>query len=141
MVIKTQTKRIIKEEKFMSYINENEKTKCHAIIHSASAASGVAGAGLAWIPCSDSVIISGLQIGMVISIGKVFGIKVTKSMAKAAIAAAAATTAGRTVSQLATFWIPFANVAINASTATGITEFIGWQIAEEYAKQTKSCEI
>ena len=123
----------------MSYLKENERAKCQAIIHSASAASGVVGAGLAWIPCSDSVIISGIQIGMVISIGKVFGIKVTESMAKAAITAAAAATAGRTVSQLATFWIPVANVAINVSTAAGITEFIGWQIAEEYAKQISEC--
>lgn len=32
----------------MSYLKENEKAKCQAIIHSASAASGVVGAGLAW---------------------------------------------------------------------------------------------
>lgn len=62
----------------------------------------------------------------------------SKSAAKAAVAAAAATTAGRAVSQLATFWIPFANLAINASTAVGMTEFIGWTLATEFAEQAST---
>ena len=120
----------------MNYINENNRIKCHTIIHSASVAAGVAGAGLCWIPMSDSIPISAAQITMAISLGKVFGIKLSKSAAKAAVAAAAATAAGRAASQLATFWIPFANLAINASTAVGLTEFVGWTLAEEFAEQT-----
>ncbi len=120
----------------MNNMSENNRTKCHAIIHSASIAAGVAGAGLCWLPMSDSIPISAAQITMAISLGKVFGIKLSKSAAKAAVAAAAATAAGRSVSQLATFWIPFANLAINASTAVGLTEFIGWTLATEFAEQT-----
>ena len=120
----------------MNYINENDRIKCHTIIHSASVAAGLAGASLCWIPTSDSIPISAAQIAMAISLGKVFGIKLSKSAAKAAVAAAAATAAGRAVSQLATFWIPFANLAINASTAVGLTEFVGWTLAAEFAEQT-----
>ncbi len=120
----------------MNNMSENNRTKCHAIIHSASIAAGVAGAGLCWLPMSDSIPISAAQITMAISLGKVFGIKLSKSAANAAVAAAAATAAGRSVSQLATFWIPFANLAINASTAVGLTEFIGWTLATEFAEQT-----
>lgn len=119
----------------MKNINESNRIKCHIIIHTASTAAGVAGAGLCWIPMSDSIPISASQIIMAISLGKVFGIKLSKSAAKAAIAAAAATAAGRTASQLAYFWIPFANLAINATTAAGLTEFVGWTLAEEFAEQ------
>ena len=122
----------------MNYINDNDRKKCHTIIHSASIAAGISGAGLCWIPCSDAPLISAAQIAMAISLGKVFGIKLSKSAAKAAVAAAAATAAGRAVSQLATFWIPFANLAINASTAVGLTEFVGWTLASGFAEQATS---
>ena len=122
----------------MKNLNEENRAQCHTIIHAASIASGAIGAGLCWLPCSDAPAISAIQIGMVIKLGKVFGIKVTKSVAKAAIAAAAATAAGRAASSVATFWIPFANLAINASTAVGITEFVGWAMAEEFAEKAIS---
>jgi uncharacterized protein (DUF697 family) len=121
----------------MNYINQDDRAKCHAIIHTASSTAGAVGAGLCWFPMSDAPLISAVQIAMTISLGKVFGIKLTKSAAKAAVAAAAATAAGRAASQLATFWIPFANIAINASTAVGLTEFIGWTLAEEFSEQAK----
>ena len=120
----------------MKYLSNAERTKCHAIIHTASAAAGCIGAGLCWLPGSDAPIISAAQITMAVGLGKVFGIKLSKSAAKAAIAAAAATAAGRAVSQVATFWIPFANVAINASTAVGLTEYVGWTLAAEFAEQS-----
>lgn len=119
----------------MNYINDSERIKCHTIIHTASVAAGVTGAGLCWLPCSDAPIISAAQITMAISLGKVFGIKLGKSAAKAAIAAAAASTAGRSVSQLGTFWIPFANFAVNAGTAVGLTEYVGWTLAKDFAEQ------
>ena len=75
----------------MNYINENDRIKCHTIIHGASIAAGVTGAGLCWLPGSDAPVISAAQITMAVSLGKVFGIKLSKSAAKAAVAAAAAT--------------------------------------------------
>ena len=121
-------------------MSEADRSKCHAIIHTASVASGAVGAGLCWLPMSDAPLISAAQITMAISLGKVFDIKLSKSAAKAAVAAAAATAAGRAVSQLATFWIPFANLAINASTAVGLTEFIGWTLASDFATQSSEAK-
>ena len=119
----------------MSYINENDRGKCQVIIHAASVAAGMTGAGLCWFPMSDAPLISAVQITMAIALGEVFGVKLNKSAAKAAVAAAAATAAGRAVSQLATFWVPFANLAVNASTAVGLTEYVGWTLAEEFAEK------
>lgn len=62
---------------------------------------------------------------MTVSLGRVFGIELTDSAARAAIASAAAATVGRTASQLLFGWIPIAGNIINAITAATITESIG----------------
>ena len=53
--------------------------KCHIIIHSATTATAAAGA--IPIPMSDAVPITATQIGMIISLGKIFGITVTQATA------------------------------------------------------------
>ena len=119
----------------MKYINEDQRIKCHAIIHSASIAASAVGAGLCWLPLSDAPLITAVQVAMTISLGGVFGIELSKSAAKAAVVAAAASTIGRSASQLATFWIPVVNLAVNASTAAGVTECIGWAVVADFAEQ------
>ena len=51
---------------------------------------------------------------------------ITESAAKSIIASAAASIAGRTLSQVLVGWIPVIGNAINTATAAGITEAIGW---------------
>lgn len=69
---------------------------------------------------------------MVISLGKVFNKTISESTAKAAIASVAASTIGRTVSQFLVGWIPGVGNAVNATTAAGLTETMGWAIAKEF---------
>ena len=73
---------------------------------------------------------------MTIALGKVFGLELTDSMARAAMASVAASTIGRTVSQFLIGWIPVAGNIINASTAASITEALGWALAEDFARET-----
>lgn len=120
----------------MSRMNSQQKAKCHAIIHSASASAGAVGAGLAQIPCSDNAVITPIQLIMTVSLGRVFGIELTDSAARAALASVAGATVGRTASQLLLGWIPIASNIINASTAASITEAIGWLLAEDFASQS-----
>ena len=70
----------------MSNMTSSQRSKCHAIIHSASASAGAVGAGLAQIPCSDNMIITPIQLTMTIALGRVFGIELTESAAKASLA-------------------------------------------------------
>lgn len=44
----------------------------------------------------------------------------------------AAATVGRTASQVLVGWIPGIGNAINATTAAGITEAMGWLLAKEF---------
>lgn len=113
-------------------MTKEQKKQCTAIIHTASAAAGGIGAGLAQVPGSDNVLITPIQLTMTISLGKVFGVSLGESSAKAALGSAAASTIGRTASQVLVGWIPGIGNAINATTAAGLTETLGWLIAKEF---------
>lgn len=120
----------------MSCITSEQQAKCHAIIHGASAAAAGVGAGLAQLPCSDSLVIVPIQVTMTIGLGRVFGIELTESAAKAAVAAGAGTTVGRMLAQVLVGWIPGWGNALNATTAASVTEALGWMLAEDFAKQS-----
>ena len=113
-------------------MTDEQKKKCHAIIHAASASAAAVGGGLAQIPGSDNAVLVPIQLTMVISLGRVFNKAIGESSAKAAIASAAAGTIGRTASQVLIGWIPGIGNAINATTAAGLTEAVGWIIAKEF---------
>lgn len=109
-----------------------QKIKCHSIIHTASLFCGSIGAGLSQLPCADSVAIIPIQITMIISLGSVFGIRLNQSTAEATLATATATMTGRGVSQVLIGWAPGIGNLINASTAFGITETIGFSVANDF---------
>ena len=122
-------------------MTKSKKIKSHAIIHAFAAAAGGVGAGLAQLPCADSIPLSGLQITMIVSLGGVFGMKITKSAAKAIVLAFASSYAGRTASQLVAGWIPGVGNAINATTAATLTEAMGWYVARQFDKEKSPDEI
>ena len=113
------------------------KSKCHKIIHTAAASASAAAAGLAQIPGSDAIPITAIQVGMIISLGAVFGQEITKSAAKSILGGATAAIGGRTVSQFLVGWIPGLGNAINAATAASITEALGWYVANDFAKDAE----
>lgn len=119
----------------MKNMSAKQCLRCHTIIHSASAATGAVGAGLAQIPCSDNAVITPIQLGMTVALGRVFGIELSESAAIAAAISFAAATVGRTASQVFVGWIPVAGNIINACTAVSITETMGWLMAEDFANQ------
>ncbi len=118
-------------------MDSNHKSKCHKIIHTAAASASAAAAGLAQIPGSDAIPITALQVGMIISLGAVFGQEITKSAAKSILGGATAAIGGRTVSQFLVGWIPGLGNAINAATAASITEALGWYVANDFAKDAE----
>lgn len=117
-------------------MTKDQEKKCHAIIHTASTAAAGVGAGLAQIPFSDNAVLVPIQITMVVSLGKVFGLSITEAAATSALATAATTTVGRGLSQILVGWMPVVGNVINASTAAAVTEAAGWVIAKEFDSQT-----
>ena len=113
------------------------KSKCHKIIHTAAATASATAAGLAQIPGSDAIPITAIQVGMIISLGAVFGKEISKSVAKSILGGATAAIGGRTVSQFLVGWIPGLGNAINAATAASITEALGWYVANDFAAENE----
>jgi uncharacterized protein (DUF697 family) len=117
-------------------MSDAQHNKCHAIIHTAAGLCAAAGAGMAQIPGSDAAVIVPIQLGMVVSLGAVFGIDLNDSAAKAALASASATTVGRAISQVLLGWLPGIGNALNATTAFAVTETVGWAVANDFAAKT-----
>ena len=102
-------------------IPKDQMNKCNAIIHGASVAAGGVGTGLAQIPLADNTVITPIQIGMIIALGKVFDQEVSKSAATAILGSLAASFIGRGVSQVLVGWVPILGNSVNTSTAAGLT--------------------
>lgn len=128
-----ENKKIIDEKMHQAktLMTKEQIRKCNMAIHVASVASGAGGA--VPFPVADSFPIAGSQILMVYALGKIFKIKVSESVAKGIIGAAASTLVGRTVVKL----IPVAGLVISAAVAAVITEAIGWTIAVDFAKEAR----
>ena len=118
-------------------MTDSQSVKCHGIIHAATAAAAAVGGGLAQIPGSDALPIMGAQVAMIISLGAVFGIPVSKAAAKAIVEGFAGAASGRLATQWLLGWIPVAGNALNVATAVAITEWIGWQAAKQFDKEAQ----
>lgn len=115
-------------------MTNSQRESCHLIIHGASGSVAAIAAGLAQLPCADNVAIIPIQVTMVIALGNVFGQHITDSAARGVVLSMAAAYGGRAVSQVLVGWIPVFGNMINASTAAGLTEVIGWAVADKFSK-------
>lgn len=113
-------------------MTSDQETKCHAIIHTATAAGAAAAAGMAQLPGADVPLLIGIEITMTVSLGGVFGINLDESAAKAIVLASLGSYAGRGIAQALVGWIPVAGNVINAGTAAALIEALGWAIAKDF---------
>ncbi|MCI9359152.1 MAG: DUF697 domain-containing protein [Lachnospiraceae bacterium] len=108
--------------------------KCHAAIHSAATAAGAAGA--IPIPLSDAVPITATQITMIIALRNVFGVSLSRAVAKSIAGVAVTQHAGRTIVSNILKAIPGINATvgsvIGAGTAVALTETLGWLVADDF---------
>lgn len=122
-------------------MTKNQKAKCHAAIHAASAAAAGVGAGLAQLPGADCAALIPIQVTMILGLGAVFNIPLTESMAKTVLSETVATTGGKifakVLANVLVGWIPGVGNAVNAAVAAGITESLGWLIAKDFEKEAE----
>lgn len=114
---------------------KEKKKKCEVIIHTAAAASAAAVA--IPIPLVDTIPITATQIGMIVALGKVFEIKVDKSLATAIAGCQVTRELGRNLAKNITKAIPIVNILtipINMAIATTFTEALGWMVADDFYK-------
>ena len=116
-------------------LSKKERKKCQTIIHTASLAAGTIGA--AKIPGSDIVIISAIQGMMILSLGNVLGVAVTKNSTKEM---AKTFMIGKTGKGIAGFFLqalPGLGNVVNATVAVTLTEMLGWDTVQEFDERRK----
>lgn len=104
----------------------SKKKKAALIIHGAAGAAAAAGGSMAQVPTSDNAVITPIQVSMIMALGRLHDVELDKPAALAILSSASAGVTGRTISQVAVGWVPGYGNAVNATTAAGITEAIGW---------------
>lgn len=113
------------------------KMRCAKAIHIASVAAG--SAALIPIPLADRIPITAAQVGMIISLGKVFDITISNSVANAVIGCGLAQNIGQTLSDSIIKAIPGVNFVapvICTMTASGLTEAMGWIVADDFYRMS-----
>ncbi len=111
----------------------DKKNKCGLIIHSATAAAAAAGATP--IPVADTIPISAAQVAMIVSLGKVFDLTISNSVAKSVIGVGLAQSVGRTLASSLKAIPGVGTViggAISSATAASLTEALGWIVADDF---------
>ena len=120
-------------------MTNSQREKCHGIIHSAAISGAGVAALMAQAPGLDNAPLVAIEVGMVISLGSVFGIDISEATAKGIIAGMAGTLVGRGVSQFLIGWVPILGNIANASTAAGVIESLGWAIASDFSNKANRC--
>ncbi|MBO5434437.1 DUF697 domain-containing protein [bacterium] len=114
----------------MKEMSNDQKMKCHSIIH--SFASACAAIGAYPVPGSDIAPLIATQTAMIIALGKVFDIELSQSYAESLAKTAIAGNVGKLLACELTKLIPGVGSATNAVVAFAITELVGWDVASEF---------
>ena len=124
-------------------MTDEEKSKCHIIIHSATAAAGagnvvpVPGLGVA----ADMVAMT----TMAISLASVFGRELTgaaaRGMAYAALKKVILSQPIKYATKEAVKFIPWIGSVISGTISVALTEAAGWQLATEFDLKRSGCYV
>ena len=112
---------------------QDKKNKCHAVIHTAAVAATAGGASP--IPISDAVVISSVQVGMIVALGKIFEISISESVAKSIISVSITQAAGKSIFTNLLKLVPGINLLvcfIGGAVAGSMTEALGWLVADDF---------
>jgi Uncharacterized protein/domain associated with GTPases len=118
-------------------MTEKKRNECHVIIHKTSIAGASIAASMAQIPGTDLMPLTGIMISMTIELGIIFGLKLTESEAKSIVGSLLSPSiTGRGITQFTLGWIPIIGNILNSSTAMRIITKLGWEVANNFDKDT-----
>ena len=122
-------------------MTDEQKKRCHEIIHAASISAAAVGAGAASVPvvgsfvslCDESAI-TPIQIAMIVSLGKVFDVSLDKTTAASLLKGMVTAKVGRKVAGFFAGLVPGLGSVVNGGTAASITEGVGWAAVAYFDK-------
>lgn len=116
-------------------MTDDEKEKCHYIIHSAATAG--AAIGFFPIPGADLAPICAAQGAMIVALARVFKLSITDEAAKQIAKTFIVGNMGKTLVAQFCKLIPVLGSGINATVAAALTEALGWEVAEDFDSKSK----
>lgn len=108
------------------------RKECKKIIRLATTAAGAMGAANAQLPLGDVFSIVTVQAYMLKTIAAVYDKPVSLGIVTSMGAAALAQLGSRAISQIVIGWIPGYGNIVNAATAAGLTESMGWLMVKAF---------
>lgn len=122
-------------------MTDEQKKKCHEIIHGSSVAAAAVGSGSVAIPVVGSFLslmdesaITPIQIAMIMSLGKVFDNSMSKKATASLLTSMVAAKTGRKIAGFFSGLVPVLGPIVNGGTAASITEAIGWATVAYFQK-------
>ncbi|MCA9738702.1 MAG: hypothetical protein R3E98_05040 [Gemmatimonadota bacterium] len=115
-------------------MTDEQQKRCATIIHAAGTAAAGIGAGLAQVPGGDAILIMPVQVAMIVGLGRVFGLEVTDAAARSVVYASLGTIVGRGAAKVLLRFVPGLGNVLNAGVAFGVTETMGWSVAERMSE-------
>ena len=120
-------------------MTEEQKTRCHAIIHSAAVAAG--GGNVVPIPGVGLAADTAALVGMAVGLAGVFGQSLPESAAKAmAVDTLKKTLLKQPVKVIAkelSKFIPFLGSVFSATVSVGLVEAAGWSLANDFDRESR----
>ena len=116
-------------------MTESQHRSCERIIHLSAVAAVGSAAALSQMPGADNVALVGIIGKMVINLSDVFDVSLEHSaveLGKSVLKQFAGTIAARIATQWIVGWLPFVGNAVNAATMSGLVEYIGWVMADNF---------
>lgn len=112
-------------------MTELEREKCHCAIHSAAVAAGAL--GVTPLPCADIFPISAVQATMIVALALIFNAEITKDAAEEIARTYIVGNMGKIIAGGFAKIVPGIGHGINGAIAAGLTEVLGWEVAEKFA--------
>lgn len=116
-------------------MTDSQHRSCERIIHLSAVAAAGSAAALSQMPGVDNIALAGIIGEMVINLSDVFDVSLKHSaveLGKSVLKQFAGTIAARIATQWIVGWWPFIGNVVNAATMSGLVEYIGWEMADNF---------
>jgi uncharacterized protein (DUF697 family) len=98
----------------------------HVLIHGFASLAAAVGAGLAQLPAADATMLASIQATMVMALSERYQVPLHRTAAAELVLTLGATIIGKQSARRVGRAVPGWSNAVNATTAFGLTEAVGW---------------
>lgn len=117
-------------------IPQDLSEQCNYVIHSAAVAC--AGIGVFPVPGGDILPMCAVQVTMIMGLARIFHVPVSQELAEQMAKTFLLGNVGKFVAGQFAKIIPIVGSGVNATIAAGLTEYFGWEVAEDFWERSSA---